>query len=137
MIKMSTTFLFLRVSLKILATGVVTSPNFPGNYPDNLAKIQTIQVESGKMLKLEFTLFDVFACNDLHSCPCDFVKIIDGDGTTLMDCGFSSGDPSSSDYFLPPIITTTSNTVDIIFSTDSSDAATGWSISWTAVIPGG
>ena len=118
------------------ATGVVTSPNHPDNYPNNLDNTQTIEVENGKLLRLEFTWFAVFVCGSITSCSCDFVKITDGDGTTLMDnsCGYS--DPSHFWYFLPPIITTRSNRVEIFFHTDASDTRTGWSLSWSAVTPG-
>ena len=123
------------------ATGVVTSPNHPGNYPHNLDKTQIIEVESGKILRLEFTSFAVEAC-DINTCSCDFVKITDGDGTTLMDnsCGYSLGvswiDPSDSYYFLPPIITTRSNRVEIFFHTHDFSIRSGWSLSWSAVTPG-
>ena len=114
------------------ATGVVTSPNHPDDYPSNLDKTQTIEVESGKILRLEFTHFAVWSTCD------DFVKIIDGNGTTLMNnsCGHSSYDPSHSYYFLPPIITTRSNRVEIFFHTDGSEKRPGWSLSWSAVTPG-
>ena len=71
-------------------------------------------------------------------CPRHFVKITDGDGTTLMDrgCGYSERSPTSYGYFLPPIITTLTNTVDIFFHTDGSGAQKGWSLNWTAVTPG-
>ena len=117
------------------ATGVVTSPNHPNDYPDNLQKMQTIEVESGKILRLEFTSFAVYWGS---TCQYDFVKITDGDGTTLMDnsCGYSDRDPSNSNYFLPPIITTRSNRVEIFFHTDGSGTQTGWSLSWSAVTPG-
>ena len=122
-------------------TGVVTSPNHPGPYPPNLDKTQTIEVESGKILRLEFTHFAVWVCGDINTCSCDFVKITDGDGTTLMDnsCGYSDRDPSDwnySDYFLPPIITTRSNRVEIFFHTDGIHTEPGWSLSWSAVTPG-
>ena len=126
-------------------TGVVTSPNHPDDYPHNLDKTQTIEVESGKILRLEFTHFAVQACDgttcNITTCPTDFVKITDGDGTTLMDnsCGWSSVswiEPSHSLYFLPPIITTRSNRVEIFFHTDGSYAWNGWSFSWSAVTPG-
>merc|ERR1719264_39336 len=115
--------------------GVVTSPNHPGNYPHNIDKTQTIVVESGKILRLEFTRFFVYWGS---TCQYDFVKITDGDGTTLMDnsCGNSDQDPSSPYYFLPPIITTRSNRVEIFFHTDGSDTRTGWSLSWSAVTSG-
>ena len=91
------------------------------------------------MLKLEFTRFEVYACNaDTATCPCDYVKIVEGDWTTLIDrgCGHSTTTPSSSYYFLPPIFTTKTNVVDIFFHTDSSGAWSGWSLNWTAVTPG-
>ena len=120
-------------------SGVVTSPNHPKTYPPNIEKAERIKVESGKVLKLEFTRFSVYPCNsDTATCPCDAVKILEGDGTALMDrgCGYSSFNPSHSQYFLPPILTTKANTVDIFFYTDSSTGASGWSLSWTAVTPG-
>ena len=123
----------------LFSTGVVTSPNHPGDYPDNLDKTQTLQVETGKILRLEFTRFDVQPCeNGMDTCPCDYVKITDGDGTTLMDnsCGFSSHDPSSSYYFQPPTVTTKTNTVEIFFHTNGGYTKTGWSLTWIAVTPG-
>ena len=116
------------------ATGVVTSIN----HPRNLYKTETIEVESGKILRLEFTWFAVQTCDNITTCPCNFVKITDGDGTTLMDnsCGSSSYDPSYLAYFLPPIITTRSNRVEIFFHTDGKWTRPGWSLSWSAVTPG-
>ena len=119
------------------STGVLSSPNHPGYYQNNLDKTETIQVESGKLLKLEFTHFAVVG----HPSFCetaDYVKIVDWDGTILMDksCGYSLYDPSSSNYFLPPIITTRSNRVKIFFHTDFAHTSTGWSLSWSAVTPG-
>ena len=116
------------------ATGVVTSPNHPDYYPDNLDNTEIIEVESEKILRLEFTHFVVLWQS---SCQYDFVKITDGDGTTLMDrsCGTSSV-PSHPYYFLPPIITTRSNRVEIFFHTSSSHNYDGWSLSWSAVTPG-
>ena len=124
--------------LILKATGVVTSPNHPDIYPRNINKTETIEVESGKILRLEFTHFSVIICGNFTTCSCHFVKITDGDGTTLMDksCGFSDRDPSSPSYFLPPIITTRSNRVEIFFNTDASDTQPGWSLSWSAVTPG-
>ena len=117
------------------STGVFTSPNYPDNYPNNLDQTQTLQVQRGKMLRLEFTHFAVYWGS---TCQYDYVKITDGDGTTLMDnsCGYSLKDPSDSGYFQPPTITTRTNTVEIFFHTDGDIARTGWSLSWIAVTPG-
>ena len=84
-----------------------------------------IQVEEGLILSLQFTAFDI----ESHStCDYDHLTITDGDGTTLMEksCGSS----------LPAAITSRTNSVTLIFSTDDSYAKTGWSVNWTAVTPG-
>ena len=115
--------------------GVATSPNYPDNYPNNVQKTETIQVEQGLILSLRFTAFDIQS----HStCAYDNLTITDWDGTTLMNnsCGYSYLDPSSSWYFPLPIITTRSNRVEIFFHTDGSISAPGWSLSWSAVTPG-
>ena len=117
---------------------MITSPNHPAAYPHNLKMTQHISVKEGKILRLEFTAFAIWVCGDIETCSCDFVKITDGDGTTLMDnsCGYSDRDPSSSLFFQPPIITTKTNKVDIYFHTDEWGADSGWSLSWTALVEG-
>ena len=87
------------------------------------------------MLRIEFTKIAIWWA---EMCPNDYVKITDEDGTTLMDrgCGYGPGNKASASYFLPPIITTLTNTVNIFFHTDASGAQKGWSLKWTAVTPG-
>ena len=52
-------------------------------------------------------------------------------------CGYSHLDPSDSDYFMPPNITTRSNRVEIFFHTDGGGwMVDGWSLSWSALTPG-
>ena len=115
----------------------MTSPNYPDNYPNNLERTTIVHVERGKILRLEFTHFDVrYGGNS--GCK-NYVKITDGDGTTLMDnsCGQSLY-PSVPSYFVSPVITTRSNTMEILFHTDDLTGSTreGWSLSWIAVTPG-
>ena len=109
------------LTLKPLATGIVTSPNYPANYPNGLAKPTTIQVEQGRVIRLQFTAFLTANCKD-------HLAITDGDGTTLMGkaCGTS----------LPTNITSASNTINLLFTTDGSSSKEGWSVSWVAVTPG-
>ena len=115
---------------------MINSPNHPALYPDNLEMKQHISVKKGKILRLEFTAFAIWVGGSIDTCPTDFVKITDGDGTTLMDnsCGYSS--PSSTLYFQPPIITSKTNKVKIYFRTNDKDARSGWSLRWTAVAEG-
>ena len=119
---------------RLVATGEVTSPNYPDDYPDNLNKTQTIQVESGKLLRLQFTHFEVRYGSS--NCQYDFVKITDGDGTTLVNksCGYYSS--SNPGCFQPPKTTITrSNRVEIFFHADSYTSGF-WSLRWSAVTPG-
>ena len=120
-----------------ISPGVITSPNHPGFYPDNIDKVDHITVETGKILRLEFTAFAVLVGGDITTCTADFVRITDEDGTTLMDnsCGYSDRDPSDSHYFQPPFITTKTNKVEIYFHTNDG-ARPGWSLRWTAVAEG-
>ena len=130
-----------RSLLKTLFKGVVTSPNFPGNYPNLLDRTETIQVAQGQILSLQFT---AFAIDGSHpNCIFDHLTITDGDGTTLMEksCG-SSSDGSiviggqSIGSSLPAAIVSTSNVVNLVFITDDIDTFSGWSVSWIAVTPG-
>ena len=118
---------------------MVSSPNST----KNLDKTEMVAVESEKILKLVFTHFEVTTCGS-SACPCDYVKITDRDGTSLMDksCGFSSLPPMDLDYFKPPIITTKTNAVEIFFHDFTSTIIGGsyrwpsWRASWIAVTPG-
>ena len=85
----------------------------------------TIKVEQGHVLILEFTAFNLQSDS---TCRWDYLTIADGDGTALMNktCG--------SD--LPSKINSRSNLVDILFTTNHAVEKTGWSVSWSAAIPG-
>ena len=96
-------------------------------------------MEQGLILSLQFTAFDIEAEYDYDydtyeydydsfTCPYDHLTITNGDGTTLMEksCGAT----------LPADITSTSNIVNLVFSTDGRTTSPGWSVSWSAVTPG-
>ena len=87
-----------------------------------------IQVEQGLVISLEFIAFDI---EYESTCSWDHLTIMDGDGTTLMEksCNFNC--------MLPTTITSTSNVINLVFSTDWYDGGnSGWSVSWIAVTPG-
>ena len=67
-------------------SGVLTSPNFPDNYPNDLDKIDMIAVAAGKRIDIVFTNFTV---QPHPSCRHDQVSISDQDGTELL--GISCG----------------------------------------------
>ena len=112
-------------------------------------------MEQGLILTLQFTAFDI---ESHFTCNYDHLTITDGDGTTLMEksCGSANWnniviggeniESSLSGYgyggygqnigSLPPNITSTSNIVKLVFSTDNWNTRSGWSISWMAVTPG-
>ena len=95
-------------------------------------------------MALQFTTFDIW----YHPwCAKDHLTIIDEDGTTLMgkSCGPSSegiiriGGPKGFlpiGSTLPANLTSTSNTVKLMFNTGDSETEAGWSINWFAVTPG-
>ena len=106
---------------------MVTSPNPPNDYPPRLQQTDRIEVEAGLLVAMQFTAFNVESDS---TCSYDYVTIKNGDGTTLMEktCGSS----------LPAALTSTSNTVEIYFHTDSGtwDSFSGWRLTWRAVTPG-
>ena len=105
------------------AQGVVSSPNFPGNYPNEFQTTETIQVDAGLVLKLEFTSFDV----EYHdACMYDFLAITEKENILLeKHCGSS----------LPPVIISSTNKVNLRFETDWSVTDKGWKLKWTAIKP--
>ena len=109
----------------VTAEGVLSSPNYPGKYPNKHKKTETIRGGPGTELVLEFTDFDV----EYHgTCRFDYLKIRDGDGTTLMGktCGSS----------LPAKIISNTNVVKLEFKTNAKGQKTGWRVIWHDVTPG-
>ena len=58
--------------------GTVTSPNYPGNYPDNARCSWRITVGEGKTIELEFLDFETEVASPIKGCGGqDFVTIFD------------------------------------------------------------
>ena len=100
-------------------TGVLTSPNFPERYFNNLDQVQKIQVPEGNTIWIRFTNFD---CER----EWDTVTVSDKDGTRL---GLFDGGENSDDDWRNEIVSNT-DTVKIVFHTDNSRTGSGWRLDW-------
>ena len=107
----------MRNEFIVLSTGVVTSPNYPCNYPNKLNQAETIIAKEGMVVDLEFTAFQTEWWYDK-------LEIQDNDGTILLLARDGSG--------LPPPIRSRTNVVHLQFVTDGSSTRTGWSATWTS-----
>ena len=76
----------LKRHLNFINSGVITSPNYPENYPDNLnMKQYVIKVAQGKKVELTIEDLAIEACED---CSCDRLEIYDTPATgypTILD----------------------------------------------------
>ena len=126
---------------------MVTSPNYPENYPyGGMEKIQTILVDQGLLLSLEITAFDIARVPSKSTCKWwDYLTITDGDGTTLLEksCGsLSDGNiligSQNVGSSLPANITSRTNLINLVFKTSSTNLypKSGWRVRWTAVAQG-
>ena len=100
-------------------SGVLTSPNYPEDYPNNLDLVQRIQVPEGNTIWIRFSDFD---CEP----SMDYVIITDKDGTRL---GLFDEFNYSDDDWRDEIVSNT-NTVEILFRTDGSGTLNGWRLDW-------
>jgi len=105
-------------------SGVLTSPNYPDNYPDSLNLTQIIQVTEGKKVKIQFTNFTLIRFSK------DYVRITDMDGTVLAHHGHF-GEHKSKNWHKE--IISSSSTVFVVFFTSRWDNAQGWRLEWETV----
>ena len=111
------------------SNGVMTSPNFgKGPYPNNLHFEQTIQVDKGKTIKIDFTDFRI------ERCPygsCDWVEINEGDGSRLADIRRTAS--FKEEDILAEDIVSKTDRVTVLFHTDEAandDDVVGWRLVW-------
>ena len=115
----------------------MTSPNFPANYPNGLHERKTIEVAKGNVIKIHFTDFDLERPDQV-----DYVDITDGDGSFLGRFGArhsagegesseGSGDEGPGEMIKISDITSNTETVHVLFHTDSSVTRSGWRLEWS------
>ncbi|XP_048237900.1 cubilin-like isoform X1 [Haliotis rufescens] len=108
-------------------TGVVTSPNYPNNYPHQRECEWTITVPSGNQILLNFT---DFAMEYHPNCNFDYVEIRNGGYSTSPLSGRYCGSST------PPSIVSHSNQMYIKFKSDASFSARGFMISYDGTATG-
>ncbi|XP_066539114.1 cubilin [Hoplias malabaricus] len=102
-------------------TGVLTSPNYPENYPMSRECTYKIIVEINMQIMLNFTDFQLEGGS---SCPFDYVEIRDGGFETSPIIGRYCSDQA------PPLVISHSNRLWIKFRSDSSVTFKGFSAHW-------
>jgi len=107
-------------------SGVITSPNYPSNYDNNMDKTYSIQVAAGKKIRI---MIDEFKLEDKDSSGrCyDYVRITKGDQDLITPnkiCGT---------LHIGRWLTFNSNKINIIFHSDRSVTNKGFKITWEAV----
>merc|ERR1712212_601056 len=108
---------------ELATSGVLTSPNFPERYLDRLDIVKKIQVPEGDTIRIRFTDFD---CEPKY----DYVTITDKDGTRL---GLFDRLVASDDNWRTKEMVSNTDTVEVLFHTDSSGTRTGWRLDWGMV----
>jgi len=86
-------------------------------------------VAEGKAIELTFTSMDIEECTDPDfggKCYCDYVEVLDSDGSQLFkECNSE----------IPSPLTSTGNTMTIVFHSDYSVNQNGFSAEWKMVDP--
>jgi hypothetical protein len=104
----------------------ISSPNHPENYPANIDEQYKVEATTrGLVVELKFTAFAVEEAVKADECEHDWVQVVDGDGTILMDktCGTTN----------PGTITSNTGILIVNFHTDSSNNLGGFRAEWNEV----
>ena len=81
--------------------GILTSPTYPGKYPDNSDCIYIISQPDGAYINISFLSMDI----DCKGSPSDYIEIRDGDSGNSALMGIFCGDGTN----IPPIMQTSQN----------------------------
>ncbi|XP_076803577.1 adhesion G protein-coupled receptor L4-like isoform X2 [Clavelina lepadiformis] len=103
--------------------GTITSPNYPGNYSNNLTCTWTIQAPTDKVIEVRFVDFELETCFPFLAYY-DFLNVFDGEiQEYFMLCGDN----------VPPTFVSTFGQVRFQFETDWIGTARGFRIEWKFV----
>ena len=99
---------------------MITSANYPFDYPNNENTTKTITVSEGSTIKIHIEDIDI----EHHpTCSYDYLYVEDSNGSVLM------GRTCGSD--IPPDFESFTNEVSVIFHSDGSERRKGWKLIWT------
>ncbi|CAK8694073.1 unnamed protein product [Clavelina lepadiformis] len=103
--------------------GTITSPNYPGNYSNNLTCTWTIQAPTDKVIEVRFVDFELETCFPILA-YFDFLNVFDGEiQEYFMLCGDN----------VPLAFVSTFSQVRFQFETDGIGSARGFRIEWKFV----
>ncbi|CAC5355813.1 unnamed protein product [Mytilus coruscus] len=102
------------------SSGVISSPNYPSSYTNNLRYKYFVRVQAGQRIAMTFSRIDTEA-------KFDYVQVFDGsklsDRLLLKYAGFSSSSIT---------VQSTSNTMLMLFTSDGSNTASGFTATYSS-----
>ena len=112
-------------------SGMLSSPNYPSNYGNDLHERKTIEVAKGNIIHIHFTDFELESPDQV-----DYVEVTDGDGTLLGHFGArhygAVHEEVAENAIQIPDLTSITETVHVLFHTDESVTRRGWKLEWSS-----
>ena len=104
-------------------SGVMQSPQYPGNYPENVMCQWVIELPPQYKITLEFTDFQL---EKSTSCQYDFVLVMGGPPSSPIALGKFCGNESDS------LVESNSNVMTVLFKSDTTKTKKGFEAYWYA-----
>ncbi|KAJ8360168.1 hypothetical protein SKAU_G00166930 [Synaphobranchus kaupii] len=105
-------------------SGSFSSPNYPGNYPNNAYCVWYISAPSGQRLFLTITDVQLENC-----CSCDYIAVYDGPSVNSRPLGKVCYNVSTDDFH------SSSNSLTVVFRSDSSVVSRGFRADYSSSLP--
>ncbi|KAG6453574.1 hypothetical protein O3G_MSEX008219 [Manduca sexta] len=109
-------------------SGIIKSPGYPFNYPEDRVCEYVIRAAPGKSIQLKFQDFDI-EDNNYYNCQYDHVEIRDGPNVNSTLLGSYCGGPEHT----PPVQTSTHNYMYVKFVSDISVSGSGFYANYTTI----
>ncbi|XP_070174131.1 cubilin-like [Littorina saxatilis] len=113
-------------------TGIITSPDYPNNYPHNRNCTWTISVPTGQQIRLNFTQFSL---EQHFSCNYDYLEIRNGGFDTSPLVGRFCGSLLRNSALQAPIVSH-SNRLWLRFKSDGSSSSSGFQLTYDGTATG-